>query len=129
MAGEGSRVRATTEALEVIERLTACHGPLVLLQSAGCCDGSSPLCLRRGELALGAGDLYLGDLGGAAFYVDRDVYERWNRPELVIGVSPEATNSFSLEGTEGVHFVSLPPGSVPVTTGIPAAVQSLYEPG
>ena len=26
--------------------------------------------------ALGPGDLYLGEIGGAAFYVDTDVYER-----------------------------------------------------
>jgi len=128
MAGGEPRVRATGEALALIERLTARHGPLVFLQSVGCCDGSSPLCLRRGELALGPGDLYLGEIGGAAFYVDAEVYERWNRPELVIGVSPEATDSFSLEGLEGVHFVSLPPGSAPVATGMPAAAQSLNEP-
>jgi len=104
-----SRVRATPEALEVIERLAAEHGPLVFLQSGGCCDGSSPQCLRRGELLIGPNDLLLGEVGGAEFYVDKDLYERWNRPELVIGVSPDAGDTFSLEGLVGVHFVSLPP--------------------
>jgi len=37
---------ATTEALDVIERLRAAHGPLVFFQSMGGCDGSSPICLR-----------------------------------------------------------------------------------
>ena len=32
----------------VIERLAREHGPLVFLQSGGCCDGSSPICVRRG---------------------------------------------------------------------------------
>ncbi len=42
------RVRATPEALEVIERLAAEPGQLVFLQSGGCCDGSPPICVRRG---------------------------------------------------------------------------------
>jgi uncharacterized protein len=32
---------ASPAALEVIRRLSAAHGPLMFLQSAGCCDGSS----------------------------------------------------------------------------------------
>ena len=48
-ATEPSRVRATPETLAVIERLLAEHGPLMFVQSGGCCDGSSPLCLREGE--------------------------------------------------------------------------------
>jgi len=74
------RVRATPEALEVIERLAAEHGPLVFLQSGGCCDGSSPMCMRRGELVLGPGDALLGEVGPASFYVDRDQDDRWGHP-------------------------------------------------
>jgi len=54
-----ARITATDEALDAIERLTAKHGPLMLYQSGGCCDGSAPLCLHAGErvglLARGAG--------------------------------------------------------------------------
>ena len=85
---EEDRVSATPDALEVIERLAAEHGPLVFLQSGGCCDGSSPLCLRRGELPIGPNDVLLGEVGPASFYVDRDQFERWGRPRFVIGVSP-----------------------------------------
>ena len=46
------RVTATPEALELIERLRAEHGPLMFFQSGGCCDGSSPMCLPDGELPL-----------------------------------------------------------------------------
>jgi uncharacterized protein (DUF779 family) len=34
------------------------------------------MCLRAGELAPGAGDVRLGDVGGAPFYVDAEQYER-----------------------------------------------------
>ena len=104
---EEHRVSATPEALEVIERLAAEHGPLVFLQSGGCCDGSSPLCLRRGELLIGPNDVLLGEVGPASFYVDRDQFERWGRPRFVIGVSPGAGDTFSLEGRDDLHFVIL----------------------
>jgi hypothetical protein len=102
-------VRATPEALTLIERLVAEHGPLAFIQSGGCCDGSSPLCMRRGELRLRDDDLLLGSIAGVSYYIDAEMYERWNRPEIVVGVSPEAGDSFSLEGTVGMHFVLLPP--------------------
>ncbi len=105
------RVRATPAALETIERLTATYGPLVFLQSGGCCDGSSPLCMRRGELLVGPNDRLLGEIGGAQFYADADLYHRWNEPELIVDVSPGAGDSFSLEGRDDVHFLLAPPGA------------------
>jgi uncharacterized protein len=38
------RVVATGKALDFIARLKAAHGALLIHQSGGCCDGSSPLC-------------------------------------------------------------------------------------
>ncbi len=43
------RVTATPEALTMIEKLSASHGPLLFHQSGGCCDGSAPMCYPRGE--------------------------------------------------------------------------------
>jgi uncharacterized protein (DUF779 family) len=102
-------VAATTAALEVIHRLEAAHGPLMFFQSGGCCDGTSPMCLKAGELPLGSEDLRLGEIGGASFYIDSEQYERWGRPAFLIDVSPGAAEGFSLEGLEGVHFVSRTP--------------------
>jgi uncharacterized protein len=42
-------VQATSAALAVIRRLEAAHGPLSFFQSGGCCDGTSPMCLKDGE--------------------------------------------------------------------------------
>jgi uncharacterized protein (DUF779 family) len=102
----GAAVAATPAALEVIHRLEAAHGPLMLFQSGGCCDGTSPLCLKEGELPLSADDVRLGEIGGAPFYIDADQYKRWGEPRILIDVSPGATDGFSLEGPEGVHFVT-----------------------
>jgi uncharacterized protein len=100
-------VTATPAALEVIQRLSAAHGPLAFFQSAGCCDGGSPLCLKDSELPPGPHDVRLGEIAGAPFYIDAQQYERWGRPTFTIGVSPGAAEGFSLEGLEGVHFVTL----------------------
>lgn len=100
---------ATTAALEVIHCLEAAHGPLMFFQSGGCCDGTSAMCLKAGELPLGSEDLCLGEIGGASFYIGSEQYERWGRPAFLIDVSPGAAEGFSLEGLEGVHFVSRTP--------------------
>jgi uncharacterized protein len=99
-------VQATKAALEVIAHLEAAHGPLVLFQSGGCCDGTAPICLKDGELPPGPYDLQLGDVGGAPFYIDGDQYERWGKPAFLVDVSPGAAEGFSLEALEGVHFVT-----------------------
>ena len=102
---EEGRVQVTPAALVAIERLAAEHGPLVFLQSGGCCDGSSPICVRSGDLPIGPGDVRVGDAGPAAFFVDGELDERWGRPRYVIDVSPGAGDTFSLEGRDDLHFV------------------------
>ena len=104
-------VTATRAALEVLDHLGAAHGPLVFFQSGGCCDGSSPMCLLASEMAPRAHDVKLGTVGEVPFYMDSDLYERWGRPGFLIDVSPGAGESFSLEGTRGVHFVTRAPAA------------------
>jgi uncharacterized protein (DUF779 family) len=105
----GPAVQATRAALEVIRHLKAAHGPLAFFQSGGCCDGTSAICLKDGELPAGPRDRRLGEIGGAPFYIDADQYQRWGTPGFLIDVAPGAAEGFSLEGPEGVHFVSRAP--------------------
>ena len=102
-------ITATDAALAELASLRERHGPLMLFQSGGCCEGSSPLCLPRGELLLGPHDLLLGEVGGASFYIDADQYERWNRPDFVVDLAPGAADTLSLEGPDDVHFISRTP--------------------
>jgi uncharacterized protein len=102
-------VGATPAALEVIRRLETAHGPLAFFQSGGCCDGSSAICLKDGELPAAVHDVRLGDIGGAPFYIDGEQYERWGQPRFLIDVAPGAAEGFSLEGLEDVHFISRSP--------------------
>jgi len=59
------KVIATPAALELVAFLQAKHGPdLMFHQSGGCCDNSAANCYLPGEITMGAGDVYLGDIGG-----------------------------------------------------------------
>ena len=102
-------VSATVAALAALMRLRERHGPLMLFQSGGCCDGSSPLCLHEGELLVGPNDLLLGELAGVAFYIDAEQYRRWNSPAFVLDVADGAAAGFSLEALDGVHFITRTP--------------------
>lgn len=101
-----ARITATAEALDAIERLTAKHGALMLFQSGGCCDGSSPLCLHEGELLTGPNDTELGEVGGMRVYIDAEQDERWNHPTFVLDVAPGPASGFSLEGLDAIHFIT-----------------------
>jgi uncharacterized protein (DUF779 family) len=101
-----ARVRATPEALALIERLRGRHGSLVFFQSGGCCAGSAPVCLPEGDMPPAAGDVRLGEIGGCAFYIDADQYHRWGEPDFLIDVSPGSEDSFSIEAPDGMHFVT-----------------------
>jgi uncharacterized protein (DUF779 family) len=101
-------ISATPRATVMLGRLVLAHGPLMLFQSGGCCDGSLPLCLRADDLPPGPGDLLLGEVAGVPFYIDADQFERWGRPEFVLDVARGAPEGFSL-GLPDAHFVTLSP--------------------
>jgi uncharacterized protein (DUF779 family) len=101
-----TRVDATPEALELIERLRAHHGPLMFHQSGGCCDGSSPMCFPLGDFLLGSSDVKLGAIGGAPFYMSESQFAYWRHTKLIIDVVPGRGGMFSLENGEGVRFLT-----------------------
>jgi uncharacterized protein (DUF779 family) len=100
------RISATAAALAELGSLRERHGRLMLVQSGGCCEGSSPLCLHEGELLLRPDDLLLGEIDGTPFYVDREQYERWREPMLLLDLADGASDTLSLEGLDGLHFVT-----------------------
>jgi uncharacterized protein (DUF779 family) len=103
---EVERVTATPEAVALIARLERKHGPLMFHQSGGCCDGSAPMCFPRGDLMVGAQDILLGEIGGQPFYIGAAQFEYWQHTHLIIDVVPGRGGMFSLEGPEGVRFLT-----------------------
>ena len=106
MANEATpRVLATPAALELIALLQKKHGEIFFHQSGGCCDNSAANAYLPGELTIGAGDVYLGDIGGCRFYIGVNQYETWKHTQLTIDVLDGAGGgTFSLEGPEGKAF-------------------------
>lgn len=100
------KVIATDKTLELIELLKRKHGPeLFFHQSGGCCDNSAANCYLPGELTIGPSDVYLGDIGGCAFYIGKAQYEYWRHTQLIIDVlDTHGGGTFSLEGPEGKAF-------------------------
>lgn len=106
MASEATaRVLATPAALELIALLQKKHGEIFFHQSGGCCDNSAANAYLPGELTVGAGDVYLGDIGGCRFYIGINQYATWKHTQLIIDVLEGAGGgTFSLEGPEGKAF-------------------------
>ena len=100
------RVVATAAALILIDRLQQRHGSLMFVLSHGCCDGSTPMCLKQGEMQLGADDLKFGDVAGLPFHISRSQLDYLQGTQLTLDVAPGSQGSFSLEDGEGLHFVT-----------------------
>ena len=86
------KVIATPAALELIAFLQAKHGPVFFHQSGGCCDNSAANCYLPGDLTIGAGDEYLGEIGGernqlggdleGGYYVKPTVFKGHNKMRI-----------------------------------------------
>ena len=100
------QVLATDAALNLMAKLFAKHGELMFHQSGGCCDGSSPMCYPRGEFLVGDQDVLIGTLAGTPFYMGRSQFEYWKHTQLILDVVPGRGGMFSLEGPEGVRFLT-----------------------
>ena len=103
-AGTPLRVTATPAALELIEELRAEHGPVMFHQSGGCCDGSSPMCYPVGDFIVGDGDVHLGQVGDADFFISRSQFEVWKHTHIMLDVVPGRGGMFSLENGREKRF-------------------------
>ena len=104
-----ARIEVTEAARQAIRRLRAAGGPLMFVLSAGCCDGSAPMCFRFGEFRVGSGDVLIGDVEECPFYADRAHLTAWAHGTLVLDVAPGMADGFSLAAGDGEHFVVTTP--------------------
>lgn len=100
------RVKATPEALDLIQALKEEYGDILFHQSGGCCDGSAPMCYPVKEYIVGDRDVHLGEIGGAQMYINRDQYEYWKHTQLIIDVVPGRGGMFSLENGKNKRFLT-----------------------
>ncbi len=105
MTGAVQRVEVTEAAQVLLRDLVQEHGPLLLHQSGGCCDGSAPMCFPRGEFRIGQRDVLLGAIAGCPFYMGAEQFEYWKHTQLTIDVVKGRGSGFSLEAPRGVRFM------------------------
>ncbi|CAM3753707.1 MULTISPECIES: DUF779 domain-containing protein [Tsukamurella] len=107
----GERVESTSEARALLRDLWGQHGPLLIHQSGGCCDGSAPMCFTVEEFRVGDANVRLGtvDLGDGALvpvWVSEAEARVWENSTLTLDAVPGRAAGFSLEGSSGRRFVS-----------------------
>jgi uncharacterized protein (DUF779 family) len=100
------KVTATPAALALLAQIVAEHGPVLFHQSGGCCDGSSPMCYPNNEFIVGDGDVLLGHIGGAPFYISASQFEAWKHTDLIIDVVPGRGGMFSLDNGREMRFLT-----------------------
>lgn len=101
------RVSATPAAVELIEKLTAEHGPIIFFQSGGCCEGSGPLCMPSHEFKPSPSDVVLGELeAGAIFYMGDSHFSFAENTHTILDAVPGSSGSFSLDCGTGMAFIT-----------------------
>jgi uncharacterized protein (DUF779 family) len=106
MGSPPPRVLATEAAAALIERLRGMYGPLLIHQSGGCCDGSSPMCYPAKEFRVGRSDIYLGRIAATPVYIGAAQFEHWRHTQLIIDTAPGRGAGFSIEAPEGLRFLT-----------------------
>ncbi|MCT1601022.1 DUF779 domain-containing protein [Kocuria sp. p3-SID1433] len=111
-----ARVGYTQAAVDLLRELWAVHGPLMLHQSGGCCDGSAPMCFPVGEFRTGDADVLLGtatlddasgeELGELELWISREQFGAWKHTRLLIDAVPGRGSGFSLEAPLGRRFLT-----------------------
>lgn len=100
------KVVATENAKNLILRMRKIHGDLIFIHSEGCCDGTSPICMKKDDFYLSSQDELLGEVvEGVPYYMHRANLSYWQHLQIVMDVVDGISNSFSLESTENKSFV------------------------
>ncbi len=98
------QVIATPAAKELIRELENQHGELMFYMSGGCCEGSQPMCFKKGEYLVGLRDVLKGTVEGAEFYLSQEQHEYYQHSRIILDVTDAMGGGFSLEGPLGKAF-------------------------
>lgn len=100
------RISATTDAVKLIQQLTAQYGPLIFMQSGGCCEGSGPLCMPAHEFKASPSDVILGEIAGAIYYMSDSHFSFAENSHTILDAVAGSGGSFSLECGSGMAFIT-----------------------
>ena len=99
------RLDATEKAKELIQQLKEMHGDLMFYQAGGCCEGTQPMCFKKGGYFPRSKDVLIGKIMGFNFWIDHDLFEYWKHAHFELDVSEGfGPGGFSLETPLGKTF-------------------------
>lgn len=104
-AGSVERVIATDAASALLADIIARHGPVLIHQSGGCCDGSSPMVYPRDAFRLGGSDVLLGRIGVTPVYIGAQQFAAWKHTQLILDMVEGRGGMFSLDNGTGQRFL------------------------
>lgn len=100
-----SRLSVTPRAKSLVKALSEEFGDLMFYQSGGCCEGTQPMCFKKGGYFPRLNDVCIGQIEGFDFWVDRDLFDYWKYAHFTLDVVDGfGTGGFSLEIPKGVTF-------------------------
>ncbi|WP_095588404.1 DUF779 domain-containing protein [Actibacterium ureilyticum] len=106
MTENSEKVVVTDAALALLAELRAEHGDVVFKISAGCCDGSGPMCFRAADAFIGVNDIQLGDADGAGIWAAPSVAGLWENSQMILDAGPGSGAGFSLDAGRSTHFLT-----------------------
>lgn len=106
MPGQVPVVRASEPARVALRELARTAGDLVIVQSAGCCGGSTPMVLLAADYPLAATDVQVGLVEGAAVVINSRELRAWDHGDMELDVEPGYADGLSFPAGDGLHFVA-----------------------
>ena len=100
------RVIATDAARTLLAEIRRDHPKVLIHQSGGCCDGSSPMCYPAGEFLVGDRDVKLGEVDGVPVYIGGAQFQTWRHTQLILDVVPGRGGMFSLDNGRERRFLT-----------------------
>ncbi|TAK49773.1 MAG: DUF779 domain-containing protein [Xanthobacteraceae bacterium] len=100
------RVVATEAARRLLGEIRADYPDILIHQSGGCCDGSSPMCYPANEFRVGAHDVKLGEVDGVSVYISGPQFEVWRHTQLILDSVPGRGGMFSLDNGREQRFLA-----------------------
>jgi uncharacterized protein (DUF779 family) len=100
------RVIATEAARTLLTEIRRDHPKVLIHQSGGCCDGSSPMCYPAGEFLVGDHDVKLGEVDGVPVYIGGAQFQAWRHTQLILDVVPGRGGMFSLDNGRERRFLT-----------------------
>ncbi|MCK0140821.1 DUF779 domain-containing protein [Aliiroseovarius sp. F20344] len=106
MVEEVEKVVVTEAALALLEEIRAEHGDVVFKISAGCCDGTGPMCFREADVMIGVNDVKLGEADNAGIWAAPTIAELWKNSQMILDAGPGSGAGFSLDNGRTTHFLT-----------------------